>query len=210
MGGNGILHICGISHCCRNYLNNKSKFFSVFSFIFLHTLPVWTWLPYIGVKWNKYKYIREYFKKIYLISVKKKQKIKHEGNWSYLSDSSLSCSVFSPSQIPLCARLPVEMWVPSFQISISCFELHHPVSCLLVSAAWVRLQEASAFLDAWLRFPDGCRVWSLCPGPLPSRPQLGKIWIWYRSRFHSANLVTITVSSILLVAWMAFTMCRPA
>lgn len=147
------------------YLNNKSKILWIFSFIFLHTLPVWTRLPYISVKWNKYEYIRKYFKKIYLISVWRQLIISLRRQLEPLC-------VFSP-QIPLCARLPVEMWVPSFQISISRFELHHPVSCLLVSAARARLQEASAFLDAWLRFPDGWRVWSLCLGLLPSRPQLG-------------------------------------
>lgn len=84
-------------------------------------------------------------------------KNKHEGNL-YLPPSSSSHYILLVPQIPFCARLPVEMWGPCFQISIFCFELYHPVSCLVVSVVRAQLQEASVFLDGWLdlQMDEGC------------------------------------------------------
>lgn len=46
----------------------------------------------------------------------------------------------TPSHIRLCARLPVEMWVPSFQISICSFEPFHVDSYLLLELTYRKLQ----------------------------------------------------------------------
>lgn len=48
--------------------------------------------------------------------------------------------------------------MPCFQISIFCFELHRPVSCLVVSVACAQLQESDVFLDECLdlQMDEGC------------------------------------------------------
>lgn len=79
----------------------------------------------------------------------------------------------TPSHIRQCARLPVEMWVPSFQISISGFESFHVGLYLLLELAYRKPQRFFSFWDAWLRLPDWWRAWSLCLGPLPLQATTG-------------------------------------
>lgn len=69
----------------------------------------------------------------------------------------------TPSHIRLCTRLPVEMWVPRFQISICSFESFHVNSYLLT---YRKLQHLSLLLGCMtktLRLMEGVATLSWIP-----------------------------------------------
>lgn len=128
-------------------------------------------------------------------------KNKHEYNWFYLRQGSFY--IFLHPQIPFCASLLVEMWVPSCLqclISIFCFELYHPDSWLSVCCSLLSYGKALCFrVDEWIyRRMKGVVIssWSAAIKATTGL-NMDLIYMWFGSKFHYANVVTTVISSFL-------------